>query len=242
MTTIRFTYGLKPLLKHGSHDQRTHGSWANGVSSEAIGSTTPESKRGKNVSEASLSKTYRDEGFRESLSFDEKYSINSYIQRGHLMNMKIREDETWEEDDAGDVIQDHMDKLDKIIESAPVLNGDRLYRTTSTESLEGLKVGDAIQDRGYMSTTVANLLEPANGKLLLSLSTVSSGRKSIIRIDGNYGKKGLFMPAVSPSSPVAEFEREVVLPRDTKLRYKGFIMYPFGDDQAVQVHDFERVP
>lgn len=234
MTTVRFAYGLKPVLKHGSHDQRTHGSWANGSISETVGSSTPENMRGKNIGEASLGKAYRDAEFRESLSFDEKYSIESYLQRGHNINTKIRKGENLDGDEV------HIDRLDEIISLAPALNGDRLYRTTSTEALEGLRVGDVIQDKGYMSTTVANLLEPANGILLLTLSTVTSGRKSIIRIDGNYKKTGLFMPAVNPSSPIAEFEKEVVLPRGTKLRYKGFVMYPIGDDQAVQVHDFER--
>ncbi len=32
MSNIRFDYGLKPLVKHGSHDQKTHGSWATGIS------------------------------------------------------------------------------------------------------------------------------------------------------------------------------------------------------------------
>ena len=31
---IKFAPGLKPLLKHGSHDQKTHGAWANGSSSD----------------------------------------------------------------------------------------------------------------------------------------------------------------------------------------------------------------
>jgi ribosomal protein S18 acetylase RimI-like enzyme len=32
MTVIKFAPGLKPVLKHQEHDQATHGSWANGVS------------------------------------------------------------------------------------------------------------------------------------------------------------------------------------------------------------------
>lgn len=31
MTTVRFAYGLKPVLKHGTHDQKTHGNWATGI-------------------------------------------------------------------------------------------------------------------------------------------------------------------------------------------------------------------
>ena len=237
MTTVRFRYGLKPLVKHGSHDQRTHGSWANGTTSEVVGSDTPESMRGKNVSEASLGKNYRNAGFRESLDFDEKLAIDSYLRSGHNINSTIRSGR-----ELSDRAKEDMARLDDMIEKAPSLNGDRLYRTTSAEAVERLKVGDVIQDKGYMSTTVKNLVEPTNGKLLLALSTVSSGRKSIIRIDGNYKKSGLYMPAVKPSDPTADFEREVLLPRNTKMRYKGFIMYPFGENQAVQVHNFERLP
>jgi hypothetical protein len=33
---IRFEAGLRPILKHGDHDQKTHGNWATGGGDTAI--------------------------------------------------------------------------------------------------------------------------------------------------------------------------------------------------------------
>ena len=93
-----------------------------------------------------------------------------------------------------------------------------------------------------MSTTAANVLAPENGKLLLTLATVSSGRKSIAVITNNGGKSGLFMPAVKQGQPIAEFEREVILPRNTKLKYKGEDYYFMQGGGVLTYYKFERMP
>ena len=229
--TIYFEPGLKPIIKHGTHDQKTHGSWARGEQS----SGTPEDKKKSPVRDAGMESRYEKTKFRESMSQDERSAINDYVQGGHNLNRTIREGESEPQATKG---------LDALIERAPNLNGDRLYRVTSARSLDSLKVGDVIEDKAYVSTTTKNLLDNKNGTLLLHLATVSSGEKSMVRIDGNFEKKGLYVKSVASSTnPTAEFEHEVILPRNTKMRYKGFTVYPVDSAESsyFKVHDFERI-
>lgn len=49
---IRFAFGLKPVFKHGEHDQKTHGNWATGEGSTTGTSTSDWEKRGYPTSQA----------------------------------------------------------------------------------------------------------------------------------------------------------------------------------------------
>ena len=57
----------------------------------------------------------------------------------------------------------------------------------------------------------------------------------------NGGRSGLYMPAVKVGQPIAEFEREVVLPRNTELKFRGEDYYPMGDGNFLTYYRFERV-
>ena len=223
----------RAVSKHGTHDQKTHGNWATGEQS----SGTPEDKRKSPVRDAGMESRYKKAKFRENMSQEERKAIDDYIQGGHNLNSAIR---------AGALPTDvgAQPGLDALIERAPNLNGDRLYRVTSAKGLDTLKVGDVIADKAYVSTTTKNLLDNKNGNLLLHLATVSKGEKSMIRIDGNFERKGLYVRSVASSTnPTAEFEHEVILPRNTQMRYKGFTMYPVDSagSSYFKVHDFERI-
>jgi DNA-binding phage protein len=229
----------RAVTKHGTHDQKTHGNWATGEQS----SGTPEDKRKSPVRDAGMESRYKKAKFRESMSQDERNAINDYIQGGHNLNRAIREGES-EYLMVNLALPRATKGLDSMIDRAPTLNGDRLYRITSATSLDGLKVGDVIEDKAYVSTTTKNLLDNKNGNLLLHLATVSKGEKSMIRIDGNFERKGLYVRSVASSTnPTAEFEHEVILPRNTQMRYKGFTMYPVDSagSSYFKVHDFERI-
>jgi hypothetical protein len=227
------------IAKHAEHDQSSHGNWAKGGS-----------QRGANIDENAMYAAYEKAGLtveKISRTSNERQAFESYLTAGHFINQKIRQTSPEnlnqeftvnEQTYPANLIRD----IDNLIDSAPNLKGDRLYRTTSAETVERLKVGDVIQDKGYMSSTTADLLSPDNGILLLTLSKVSSGRKSIIRIDSNDNQKGLFMSAVSKSNPIASFEREVVLPRNTKLRFKGIAVLPLSNERGLKIYDFERLP
>jgi GNAT superfamily N-acetyltransferase len=48
-TTIYFDYGLKPVLKHGEHDQSEHGNWATGRSEEDVKRISEFKNRGPSI-------------------------------------------------------------------------------------------------------------------------------------------------------------------------------------------------
>jgi len=212
---------FEKMQKHGNHDQSSHGNWSQGM-----------------VSESALLDSYSNlqlEGF-------EKSAVGEYLAKGHKVNDYVRQGAMGEYLTDEKTVQTVVDGLDSAIDAAPKLPGGELFRVISADAVERLKKGDVITDKGYMSTTTADLTHGDNGKLLLTLATISSGKKAIAVITNNKGKSGLFMPAVMKGQPIAEFEREVVLPRGTELKYRGedYHFYEGGNGGAIIIHKFER--
>lgn len=208
------------VQKHGTHDQSSHGNWSTGM-----------------MSESDLMDSY----VGHELSAEEDSAVGRYLATGHRVNELVRtgqmEHYLTDETKVSDVVKG----LDSAIDNAPALPKGELFRVVSADAIDRLRKGDVINDKGFMSTTAANLFDSENGALLLHLATVSSGRKSIMVITNNGGKKGLFMPAVKVGQPIAEHEREVVLPRNTKLKYKGE-EYHFMENGMLTYYKFERQP
>lgn len=210
---------FEKMEKHGTHDQSSHGNWSKGM-----------------MSEGDLYASYQDF---EPEDY-EKSAIGRYLAQGHKINDFVRSGQTGEYITDETKVQDVMDGMDSAIEAAPKLPGGELFRVISADAVARLRKGDVITDKGYMSTTTANLTNSDNGKLLLTLATISSGRKAIAVITNNGGKSGLFMPAIMKGQPIAEFEREVVLPRGTNLKYRGEDYHFLDDGSGIIIHKFER--
>jgi len=218
MSLERFQYdsdkGLTLVMsKHQEHDQSSHGSWADGSAPSAIG-------------ENEIYDKYQD----YKLDDLESGKISWYIQNGVRLNTELRANQTDQK-----LIEKAVKEIDSAIERAPEFPNKEVYRVAPSFLVEGMEVGTVIQDLGYQSTTIADLTKPENGILLLSLSTVSSGQKSLIRINLGSKGKGLYLPAVS-KDPVSEHEQEFLLPRNTKLRYTGNEKF-----KSSTIHKFEVV-
>lgn len=186
------------------------------------------------VSETKITESYKD----LKLTKEEDMAVGTYLGAGHVVNTHIRNGNLDATTDYAKV-EDTMKGLDSAIERAPSLPEGNLYRVTSAPAVEDLWPGVVISDKGYSSTTTADLLAPENGQLLLTLSTVSGGRKALMVISNNEGKKGLSMKSLRPKSPIAEFEREVILPRDTKLKFVGIDAHLYGSG-SIPIFKFER--
>jgi hypothetical protein len=201
------------VLKHEEHDQSTHGSWADGSTSNTI-------------SENEFYATYQ--GLK--LEDMEEYKLNWYTQKGVQLNNELRSNKT---DPA--LIEKAVKEIDSAIEKAPKFPNREVYRVAPSFLSKGMEVGTVIQDLGYQSTTIADLSKPENGSLLRMLGGISSGEKSLIRI--NLGSKGtgIYLPAVTRDSVAAQ-EREFLLPRNTKLRYTGNEKF-----ELTTIHKFEVV-
>jgi hypothetical protein len=136
-------------------------------------------------------------------------------------------------------LEDTIENLDTAIAAAPPMPEMAVWRVASVQSVAGLKVGDVVRDRGYASTTIADLTQPENGMMLLTLNGISGGRKTLIEINTGDGS-GMFIPAVAGGATAA-FEQEFLLPRDSMMEYLGIREMPLSSGATMQVHQFKVV-
>jgi len=174
-------------------------------------------------------------------------SLGEYLARGHTVNDNLRNSASMGEAgyiDLGDgktyADGGTVKGLDNAIAMAPPIPNTLVWRTTSADAIRGLKKGGVYMDKGYTSTTAADITHPENGTLLLSLATVSSGKKSIMEINTGKGK-GIYMPKMFPGQPIAEHEKEFLMPRNTKMKYLGPDYRPSSGGNWIEIHRFKVV-
>jgi hypothetical protein len=168
-------------------------------------------------------------------------ALGHYLGAGHTMNDRIRKHDFSVEDTSKPYIEtDNVKGLDHAIDIAPPIPNKLVYRTTSADAIRPLKKGGIYMDEGFTSTTAVDITHPDNGILLLQLATVSPGKKSIMEINTSKGK-GIYMPRMFPGQPIADFEKEFLMPRSTKMKYLGPDYRFIGKDQILEIHRFKVV-
>lgn len=232
------------LKKHlaGQHDQLSHGSWAkNGETIFDNGGTSPKSE----VDSARQQDGVRDllnQYSQTKFSATEEASVTRYIQAGHNINASLYTDKKLNKEDAS-LVQN----IEKAIDKAPRLPDIELFRVAPFEITEALQEGDVIENKGFISSTYADLRLPENGQLLLKLNFITSGRKKLVIIRGNEGKRALVPIGVfdlakkDPNSGLMEFEREIILPRKSRLRYEGEEYLTLNGGDALPISVFTNV-
>ena len=83
--TITFPLGYKPVLKHGEHDQSSHGAWATGTVSDLKSETIPTNKLDRGIvsgEKVSAKITVQNESFTIS-QINEKYICKKIIPTNH---------------------------------------------------------------------------------------------------------------------------------------------------------------
>jgi hypothetical protein len=254
MNLDRFQYdsskGLSLVMeKHGTHDQKTHGNWAKDNFDE---DTEGEDGQSLYFDRYGI----KTDGSKEpvGISRNEIRSLDDYTAEGFKkINSFLRRTETplWEAGSYYDrenkgINQNRVADLDKLIEEAPELFGDKnLYRIFASDVLNDLEEGDVLTDRAFLSTTRVDITNPENIETLQNLQMISeaSDRTAIILPSPSRTGKGLavdFMKnAVSDlfaNTSTANSEKEVILPRNTPIKFMG---YKLVNEMVVAV--FERV-
>lgn len=208
MTTIKFAYGLKPVFKHGEHDQKTHGNWAKAGVGYQSKDKHPKydfnSEHGVNVEH------YTNEGYEE---------INSFLRTG-----KASETGSYEPDE----LREFVRSIDREISKTSAPRDMVLFRGTSgVEKFENLKEGDVFVDKAFVSTTTN--LDTVNQFMSTALSDTFDSRPFqkgyVLEISVPKGSKVLsvnkYFEDVSgtygPTEGIRE-ENEHILPRGTKFR------------------------
>jgi hypothetical protein len=222
-------YGQEQSVrKHGTHDQSSHNPHKGGRGSLAGGTTRTFAE----LEEKSVD-------LRDNLNEDEIAAIDMYVVQGHNMNGMIREGITDANFTDEITLEDTITNLDSAIAAAPPMPDMAVWRVANVASVEGLKVGQVVRDRGYSSTTIADLTAPENGIMLLTLNGISGGRKTLLEINTGDGR-GIFIPSVAGGATAA-FEQEFLLPRDSFMEYLGIREVPLSSGGSMQIHQFKVV-
>jgi hypothetical protein len=233
--TIALPIGYKPVLKHGEHDQSSHGSWASGNFDEE---TQGEEAQGNYFDKYGI----KTDGSKDpvGISRDEIRSLNDYTADGYeKINGYLRGTQTslWEEgsyynqEDIG-INNNRVADIDKLIEEAPEFFGDKnLYRVFDKSITDTLEVGDVLTDKGFMSTTRVDITREEGLEVLQNLQMIrtTDDTPSVILPSESKKGKGLAVDymknAVSDlfeNVSTANNEREVLLPRNTSLKFMGY--------------------
>ena len=136
-----------------------------------------------------------------------------------------------------------VSELDSAIYEAPVLFGDKnLYRAYSNNVLETMKEGDIIIEKGYLSTTRSNLTKDSFTRE--SIGSIRDTEDTVAIILPNESKNGkgfsveFFGRVTDNLDNVRAREKEVLLPRNTPLKFIGY-KTDVGDEARVAV--FQRM-
>ena len=142
-------------------------------------------------------------------------------------------------------IRDKIDNIDSLIDEAPVLFGDKnLYRVFSDRVLEGLQEGDIMRDKGFLSTTRIDITKEEQAESRTWMGGIQKTPDTVGIILPNESKTGkglavdILGTAIGDSGTVADTEKEILLPRDTPLKFIGY-KTDVGDEARVAV--FQRM-
>jgi hypothetical protein len=226
--TIAFPLGYRPVLKHGEHDQSSHGSWASGNFNEIY-----DGEKTQNT----YFDTYgiKTDGSKEPVGITrgEIEALNFYTGDGYKdINNSARFGVVHPEESVEAIIQDRISNLDTVIEEAPEFFGDKnLYRVFDKSITDTLEVGDVLTDKGFMSTTRVDITRQEGLEVLQNLQMIrtTDDTPSILLPSESKKGKGLAVDYLKnavvdlfDNVSTANNEREILLPRNTSLKFMGY--------------------
>ena len=252
--TIAFPLGYKPVFKHGDHDQSSHGNWASGNFDE---DTQGEEAQGTYFDKYGI----KTDGSKEpvGISRNEVGSLDDYTAAGYQkINQYLRlggtspyEEGSYYDRESRGINENRVADLDKLIEESPDLFGDKnLYRVFANTVLQDLEEGDVLTDKAFLSTTRVDITDSKNTDTLENLKLISeSDDRAAIILPSPSGKgKGLAVDymknAVSDlfnNTSTANSEKEVLLPRNTSLKYMGLKEVSRENDVNMVIAVFQRM-
>jgi hypothetical protein len=233
----------KVITKHQDHDQQSHGNWATGNFNEETdyeNALMAYSERyGYTLADKTFTGTNKDE-VDDVLSYSDfgYTTINGFL-RG------TRETEISLMPELKKVLEGKIKNLDKLIEESPSQFGDRtLYRVFSDNVMNRLQPGDILTDKAFLSTTRLDVTQRENSEARKWLSDLSYTQDTVGIILPNKRKNGkgfaidMFRTVVDQTSSNSDREKEVLLPRNTPLKFVGY-QTDVGSESQVAI--FQRL-
>jgi hypothetical protein len=246
---IRFEPGLIPVLKHGEHDQSTHGNWAlseNYPDLLTLGTFDEESEYDSALAVYSERYGLDEDGKIVEPTTFEHDAIDSYSQEGYKnINAFLRNPRGFEDSAPYEIkfLQQKVDGLDSLIDKAPVMFSDKtLFRVVDDFVLAQLAPGDILRDKGFLSTTRIDITRDTDVRDALGEIYDTPDTVAVILPSPTKSGKGiavdLYRTSVNDTSSVSDREKEVLLPRSTDLLFLGY-KRGIGSEDKVAV--FQRV-
>jgi hypothetical protein len=245
--TITFPIGYKPVLKHGEHDQSTHGAWASGNFNEIYDGEKAQNTYFDNYG-------IKTDGSKEpaGITKGEIAALNFYTGDGYKdINNSARFGVVHPEESVEAIIQDRISNLDTLIEEAPEFFGDKnLYRVFDKSITDTLEVGDVLTDKGFMSTTRVDITREEGLEVLQNLQMIrtTDDTPSILLPSESKKGKGLAVDYLKnavvdlfDNVSTANNEREILLPRNTSLKFMGYNLVSIRDGDPMKVGVFQRM-
>ena len=265
------------VTKHQEHDQKTHGSWADGVASPEAGSADQEAmykyiyeekgfvplenpplkegeKPEKYQSDYDLVRHWEDinnERISDGLEPIDFYAIEqspvmtkwefkalrSYLGSGAVehINPWLRSTRAIYPEEKN-VTTLKIASLDSLISKVPEVRSETpLFRMFNKNVVEKMEIGQVFKDRGFLSTSFADVTDPKNIKLRNEMNFMQpTGVIGRIVPNGHYS--GLSVNHVQQDM-FYKHEKEFLMPRGSEFRYLGLGKTPSGET----VMDFERL-
>ena len=244
---------INPVLKHGTHDQKTHGNWATGNFNEE---TEGEDAQNTYFERYGVTTQRQSDGpftivEPVGITLEQVRSLDDYTEDGFKkINSFLRRKGDTETDFLTETEKTVSD-IDKIIQESPDMFSDKnLYRIFANEVLQDLQLGDILTDKAFLSTTRVDITNPQNIEILQSLQMISdsNNRAAVILPSPSKSGKGLAVDyiknAVSDlfaNISLANIEKEVILPRNTSLKLMGYEVANKGTDSSMIIAVFQRV-
>jgi hypothetical protein len=202
------------VLKHGTHDQKTHGSWATGATVLDINEWN-KAELAKFPSETEHEIYLMDNILSQSkgmLLGEHAVAVEAYQTRiGYTINEALRDPQI-----STDQVEHLIKGIDKAIEQAvPTKQDMTVYRGIKGNGLdffESLKAGDVYEDKGYTSTT----LDTDTVTKFAVQGSLYQG--VVLRMQIPAGTKGLFPASVTGMTQASSREAEFLLPRGSKFK------------------------
>lgn len=227
------------IVKHlqGKHDQKTHGRGGGsyGASESAmLALTDRDYRRAKNYNEEHdkgyliYKEAYVDESVNDVLPtqiYD--YAGLGYENINGYLRTQPKDVSQYPQSILE--LQNSIAVIDRGIEKSPDVFGDKnLYRVFSNRTLENLNPGDTFIDKGFLSTTRADITFDKDTRITLGDISSSDDTVALILPSPSGKGKGLAVDWLLRASGRRDFsehwarEQEVLLPRETPLLFLGF--------------------
>ncbi len=215
--TLIFPVGYKPVLKHGDHDQSSHGSWATGEAGTPI-PANPDSF----VEDIFPKDFYKQLDPKETIAVA-NYQLNAFAATNRFLRNPTYKNPGGE-DTSAENLPKVIEAIDSAIAKAPevIPENSAVFRVVDAGFFEETEVGSIITDKGYTSTTMRDLskLDSAEYK------RYENAGKTIVRIDLGSKKSGLAVNSIHKNTNKVPLdylnEREFLLPRNTQYQYVGY--------------------